>query len=481
VGGLGRGAAPPHRHCTLAATASAAGPAGRPRRAASGRRRALANLIGTPGNDTIVGTAVSDTLDGAAGNDLIFGYGDAVGGVGLPPPPLDPAGGGAADHDSLVGGLGNDTVRAGGGNDTALGGDGLDQLFGDDGADSLDGGLAADKMAGGLGDDLYLVESAADLVTELAGEGIDSVQSSVSLTLAANVEELFLPGDADLKGTGNDLANLMEGSFGANVLDGKAGNDTIRGGAGDDTVLGGAGNDSLSGNHGVDRLDGGAGADTMIGGDLDDLYVVDDLGDVTKEAFDDALGGIDLVQSSVNHALGFGVDHLTLTAAAASSGIGNDLGNFILGNAAANTLEGLGGNDTLDGGKGADSMAGGKDNDVYVIENKLDSVSELPGEGIDTIRWLLTSNLLLADFVNFENATLLGTAAISLTGTIEANALGGNAGANTEGEIDAAGHQVGAAAGQLEHQHREPDAHGRRPLRLRQRSLQRHYRERREQ
>jgi hypothetical protein len=127
-------------------------------------------------------------------------------------------------------------------------------------------------MSGGAGNDTYLVDNVGDVVTEALNEGTDLVQSSVSFTLGANVDNLTLTGTANLNGTGNGDANV------------------------------------LTGNSGNNTLDGGAGADTMVGGDGNDTYVVDNAGDVVTEAA--TVGsGTDTVQSSISYTLGTNVEN----------------------------------------------------------------------------------------------------------------------------------------------------------------------------
>jgi Ca2+-binding RTX toxin-like protein len=283
------------------------------------------------------GNALANTLYGNAGDNILYG--------------LD----------------GDDTLRGDAGNDKLYGGSGNDMLYGDDGNDLLDGGIGMDTMAGGKGDDVYYVDNVRDVVIEKAGEGIDTVYTSVNHTLSANVENLYMTGTANLIGTGNALDNMMYGNAGNDTLYGLDGNDVIRGYAGDDRIFGGAGDDRLDGNEGNDYLDGGTGADIMDGSVGNDTYVVDNVGDVVRESYNNGLGGIDTVLSSIDYTLGANVENLTLTGSAALRGTGNALDNVIIGNIGDNILTGGAGNDTLTGGGGNDRFVFGASSGKDVV------------------------------------------------------------------------------------------------------------------
>jgi Ca2+-binding RTX toxin-like protein len=176
---------------------------------------------------------------------------------------------------------------------------------------------------------------------------------------------------------------VLNGTAGNDTINGLAGNDILNGLGGADILNGGSGNDTLRGGNGNDLLNGGSGADNMNGGDQNDTYIVDNVGDTAAETFNDALGGVDTVQSSVNHTLGFGIEHLTLTGSSAINGTGNANANTITGNSAANVLTGRAGNDTLNGLGGNDTLFGGGGNDTLnggAGNNTLDG-----GAGNDTI------------------------------------------------------------------------------------------------
>jgi large repetitive protein len=114
---------------------------------------------------------------------------------------------------------------------------GRDLVIGTAGDDVLDGGRGADTMVGGLGNDTYYVDSHRDVITELPGQGVDTVFASVSYALTPNVENLTLVGatpGASRSAVGNDLDNQLNGNEFGNVLEGLAGADTLTGGLGSD-------------------------------------------------------------------------------------------------------------------------------------------------------------------------------------------------------------------------------------------------------
>jgi Ca2+-binding RTX toxin-like protein len=249
-------------------------------------------------------------------------------------------------------------------------------LTGGAGNDVLDGRGGADTMTGGLGDDTYVVDNTGDVVNENAGEGIDTVQSSITYTLGATLENLTLTGTTAINGTGNALNNILTGNSAANVLTGGAGNDT---------------------------LDGKGGADTMTGGLGDDTYVVDNAGDVVNE---NAGEGTDTVQSSISHTLASNLENLTLIGTLAINGTGNALNNVLTGNSANNVLDGKGGADTLIGGLG---------DDTYVVDNTGDVVNENAGEGTDTVQSSISYEL--GD--NMENLSLAETVLVLTQVTVQ--------------------------------------------------------------
>jgi Ca2+-binding RTX toxin-like protein len=127
-----------------------------------------------------------------------------------------------------------------------------DTIYAKGGNDTLDGKGGSDRMFGGTGNDIYYVDRTTDQTLEAAGEGRDAVHSTVSWTLASNVEDLFLRSGSSINGTGNDAANVIIGNSGANTLSGKAGTDVLDGRSGNDRIIGGLGNDLLTGGNGDD-------------------------------------------------------------------------------------------------------------------------------------------------------------------------------------------------------------------------------------
>jgi serralysin len=372
----------------------------------------IENATGSAFDDSLIGNALGNVLNGGAGQDIM------IGGAGNDVYVVDNVGDVVVETSTSLSEI--DTVMSSISytlgstsnleNLTLTGSDSLDatgnalgnRLTGNSGSNVLDGGTGADLMIGGSGNDTYIVDNLKDVVTETSTQvsEVDTVRSSVSWTLGANLENLTLTGSDNLTGVGNTLNNVLTGNSGNNVLNGGAGLDTLSGGAGDDTyILDQAGELAL------------LQEDANQGRDLLNITYTSTL----------ATSTVDLSQTSLQN-----VENVTLTGLGAFTVVGNDLNNTLLGNASVNTLQGGAGNDWLDGGVGADTLNGGSGDDTYVIDNALDKVTELTNEGHDLIRTAVSYTLS----ANVEDGVLLGTAALNLTGNELDNTLTGNAAAN---------------------------------------------------
>jgi serralysin len=327
-------------------------------------------LDGNGGDDLLDGGAGDDTLRGGDGNDTMVGgtgddiyhvdaHGDAVveeadGGADTVHCTIangvyrlsgevenlildsgNAVGKGNAGDNTIVGNANDNALGGGGGDDTVEGQDGNDLLYGGHGRDTLDGGDGDDmlfgqdgddRMIGGQGNDIFFVDSVGDKVVEHAGQGVDTVRSSIAggvYALPSEVENLILEsGNAVVHG--NALDNAINGNAAGNALGGNAGNDTLHGLDGNDALYGGQDDDALYGGNGNDRLFGQAGNDVLAGGAGRDAFL-----------FNTALNGLTSVDTITDFNVADDTIHLEN---AFFTGLANGLlaaGAFRIGAAAA--------------------------------------------------------------------------------------------------------------------------------------------------
>jgi len=281
--------------------------------AIDGTGNSLANvLVGNGASNTLNGGSGADIMAGGAGDDtyVVDNSADVVSENASEGTDLVRTGVThtlAANVENLT--LTGSSTINGTGNalDNVLTGNGArNTLTGDAGNDLLDGGSGSDTMRGGTGDDTYVVNVSTDVASENANEGTDTVRSSVTLTLGANVEHLTLTGTSAISGTGNSLANHLRGNGAKNTLKGAGGNDVLQGAAGSDTLTDTSGNNVLDGEAGTDSLNGGTGREFVAGGAGNDTLKLG--------------GGADLIAFNRGH----GADSVSAPTAGAGLGESND-------------------------------------------------------------------------------------------------------------------------------------------------------------
>ncbi len=170
-----------------------------------------------------------------------------------------PAGQRISDHDPVLTSI---NMRSFG--ETLNGTSAGETIDGGGGDDIIDGKGGTDTLIGGAGNDVFFVDSLDDVVTEIAGEGVDEVRTTIAnYVLPANVEKLTFIGTAGTGGgtvSGNSGDNSVGGGTGSDNLDlSQGGNDTVDAGAGDDGIFFGAA--FAPG----DVVDGGAGGNDQLG------------------------------------------------------------------------------------------------------------------------------------------------------------------------------------------------------------------------
>jgi Ca2+-binding RTX toxin-like protein len=329
----------------------------------------VANIVGTPGDDTIYGTGGgNDVIAGLGGNDTIFGLNAE------PDHSIQ-----EATIDTICGHGGSDTIYTGCVNAMcngawALGGRGADEIHGYDGHSI--------RLYGGPGDDTLVGPDPEDAEDQIA------VYSSARGPITANLSTDIATGEGtdtliNIGGVvGTDQGDTLVGDDWQNDLTGGDGNDRIYGHGYDDSLRGGDGVDLLYGHGGDDGISAGLGDDSIDGGTGTDF--------LTFRASPNEVWA-SLIEG---RAEGEGIDTLFGIEGIA----GSEFDDILIGDSGSNGLSGDGGRDLLYGRRGDDSLTdshgngdefyGNRGNDFLSSHNNggLDDTPDLLDGGIDRDR-----------------------------------------------------------------------------------------------
>jgi trimeric autotransporter adhesin len=410
-------------------------------------------LVGGIGSDTFILNNPLDVVQDTLGTATII-YSSAAASFTLPASSNTlTLTGTAAIH--ATGNTGSDVITANSGADTLTAGNGADTLISGLGA-------TAQSLVGGTGNDLFIINSTADIVNVGTTHGVDTIESSVSYTAAANIANLTLIGTAAIVGTGNSLANLITANSGADTLVAVGATATLVGGSGNDTFVVNSATDVVkdtstaatntltstvnytlptdvsnlvfsgtaaligTANAANDTLTSNAGADTLVGSTGNDTFVVTNAGVVVQDSSSTASNA---VIASVSYTLPTNVNSLSLSGTAALQGTGNSGNDILTANTGADTLVAGSGSDTLIAGAGTavDSFVGGTGSDLFMVGHAGDVVTVGATHGADTIQSSLSYTLP----TNVNTLALTGSANLAGVAVSGNNSVIGNAGNDT--------------------------------------------------
>jgi len=254
-----------------------------------------------------------------------------------------------------------------------VGNAGNNTLIGLDGNDRLDGGAGADIMIGGKGNDTYVVDNAGDVVTEVTGPAFSlpsgwTLKGTADFNNDGQIDVVVTNGSANQLWLIKDAAILSTTDlpfWAAWPMQGIADLD----GDGDKDIL-----YQYGGTQYAIYLNGVTqqGAGTVSGKTVDAI-----------QTLTGSNQGIDTVETSIDYALGSGVENLTLVNGAGNiNGTGNALDNVITGNEGNNRIEGKAGVDTLTGGAGADTFVFSATTDSQSGAGRFDNITDF-ASGVD--------------------------------------------------------------------------------------------------
>jgi Ca2+-binding RTX toxin-like protein len=242
---------------------------------------------------------------------------------------------------------------------------------------------------------------------------------------------------------GDDVYDGRSGSVGGTILAAHGGKDVVLAGSGNNTVYFGQAFTA------DDRVDGGAGNDTLalqgvysaLTLQAQSLVNVEILSLLTASdnVYGGARGSPAFYKITTHDAtVAFGsvltifANTLAANEAVHFNGSAEAGGRFFFyGGAGNDSFVGGGGNDVVDGGAGADAMNGGLGEDIYFVDNRLDTVEDA-GPGFDALYTTVSFTLSATAVIELLAARYSGdTAGLTLTGNAFAQTIAGTAGADT--------------------------------------------------